>query len=470
MTIEPVRTRFAPSPTGHLHIGGARTALYSWLFAKKHKGSFVLRIEDTDQARSTPQSVQAIVDSMHWLGLDYDEGPIYQTQRLARYQEVISQLVSEGKAYRCYCSVERLTQLRDLQLKNKQKPRYDGHCRDVAHVAKDQPYVIRFRSPQTGFVRFEDRVYGAIQVANAELDDLIIARSDGTPTYNLTVVVDDWDMRITHVIRGDDHINNTPRQIHILAALGAQIPVYAHVPMILGTDGKRLSKRTGCTGVLQYRADGFLPEALLNYLVRLGWSCGDRELFAYQDMIAHFDLSAISRSPAAVNQGKLLWLNQHYLKTGDPGHIASELMRQFKRLHVSTQKGPNIKAVIKAQAARVKTLAELAEKSVFFYVSSVQYDARAAQKHLTQAVLPILSHLCAQLETMVWEVEALHTLVKSTAEKYQLKLGKVAQPLRVALTGGTISPPIDITLYLLGRQKTLQRLAAACARIQAASV
>ena len=332
-----VRTRFAPSPTGYLHIGGARTALYCWLYARKTQGTFILRIEDTDLERSTPESVQAILDGMQWLGLNYDEGPYYQTKHFARYKEVIQQLIDEGKAYRCYCSKERLEKLREEQTAKKEKPRYDGFCRERTSKGEGA-YVVRFKNPLEGVVEFDDLIRGKLSFANTELDDLIIARSDGTPTYNFTVVVDDWDMKITHVIRGDDHINNTPRQINILRALGATPPFYAHVPMILGSDGKRLSKRHGAVGVMQYREDGFLPEALLNYLVRLGWSHGDQEIFSISELIDYFAIEDINRAPAAFNREKLLWLNQHYMKTSDRDHVARELLWHMEKLGIKTEK------------------------------------------------------------------------------------------------------------------------------------
>jgi glutamyl-tRNA synthetase len=330
-TQQTIRTRFAPSPTGYLHIGGARTALFSWLFARRHGGAFILRIEDTDLERSTPESIQAIIDGMAWLNLDYDEGPFYQMQRMDRYREVIQQLLDGGHAYRCYCSKERLDQLREAQMVDKQKPRYDGCCRDAQPNDSNAPHVIRFRNPLEGDVVFDDQVFGPIAVSNAELDDLIIARTDGTPTYNFTVVVDDWDMQITHVIRGTDHINNTPRQINILKALGAEVPQYAHVPMILGEDGKRLSKRHGAVSVLQYRDEGFLPEAVLNYLVRLGWSHGDQEVFSREEMMQLFDLEHVNKSPAAVNTEKLAWLNQHYLKEAEPASLVQPFEWQLEQ-------------------------------------------------------------------------------------------------------------------------------------------
>ncbi len=453
-----VRTRFAPSPTGFLHIGGARTALYCWLFAHKHQGAFILRVEDTDLERSSEESVQAILESMQWLELDYHEGPFYQTQRFARYAEVIEQLLMENKAYRCYCSKEHLEKLREEQLARKEKPRYDGCCRDKQLPAAEQAFVVRFRNPLDGEVTFDDQVRGPVTFANAELDDLIIARSDGSPTYNFTVVVDDWDMKITHVIRGDDHINNTPRQINILTALGATLPVYAHVPMILGQDGKRLSKRHGAVGVMEYRDQGFLPIALLNYLVRLGWSHGDQEIFSREEMITYFDLATINRAPAAFNMDKLLWLNQHYLKTADPAYVIGHLAWHMEKHGINVNDGPALVDLLQAQHERCKTLVEIVEKSRFFYVEPV-YDDAVVKKHLIPETVPGLQALLTGLQELDdWQKSAIHTVVQNTAEVLQLGLGKIAQPLRVAVTGNTVSPPIDVTLALLGKERTLQRL------------
>ena len=452
-----MRTRFAPSPTGYLHIGSARTALYCWLYAKKTAGTFILRIEDTDLERSTEASKQAIIDGMQWLELDYDEGPFYQTDRFDRYKEVLSQMLEKGTAYRCYCSKERLETLRATQIEKKIKPRYDGHCRDRVVETADS-YVVRFRNPTSGNVEFDDLVRGKLSFANAELDDLIIARSDGSPTYNFTVVVDDLDMQITHVIRGDDHINNTPRQINILLALDAKIPLYAHIPMILGSDGKRLSKRQGAVSVLEYREEGFLPHALLNYLARLGWSHGDQEIFSQEELIEFFDLKNIHRSLAAFNQEKLLWLNQHYLKTMHPQSLTTELEWQLRKLGLDVSKGPALEEVIIAQRERCKTLKEMAEQSQFWFVDAVTYQPEA-MKHLNAEVKPLLQNLLSAFAAIeVWEKEAIHKTIAEVAEKGGVKLGKLAQPLRVAVTGGTVSPSIDLTLQLLGREKTLARL------------
>ncbi len=455
-----IRTRFAPSPTGFLHIGGARTALFSWLFARKHGGTFILRIEDTDLERSTAESVNAILEGMTWLGLEYDEGPFFQTHRFPRYREVIDQMLHEGNAYHCYCSRERLEELRNDQMARKEKPRYDGKCREgVASPPKDIPPVVRFRNPQDGAVVVEDLVRGRVVFQNSELDDLIIARSDGTPTYNFTVVVDDLDMRITHVIRGDDHLNNTPRQMNMLKALGATPPIYAHVPMILGTDGTRLSKRHGAVSVMQYRDDGYLPEALLNYLVRLGWSSGDQEIFSIDEMTRLFDAAAVHSAAAAVNPDKLLWLNQHYIKNGDPAHVARHLSFHLGRLGVDPARGPALIELVTAQRERAKTLVEMAANSVFFFREPEEYDTRDAATHLKAEAAAPLTALHAALSGLgEWTAEAIHAAVTGVAENQGLKLGKIAQPLRVAVAGRAVSPPIDITLALLGREATLKRL------------
>ncbi|MBN1684323.1 MAG: glutamate--tRNA ligase [Gammaproteobacteria bacterium] len=454
-----VRTRFAPSPTGFLHIGGARTALFCWLYTRRHHGKFILRIEDTDLVRSTPESVQAILDGMAFLGLDYDEGPFYQTQRIERYKQVVQQLLDEGKAYRCYCSKERLEALRECQLAAKEKPRYDQACRNLVEF-KNCPYVIRFKNPDKGEVSFKDLVHGELTFKNSELDDLVIARGDGMPTYNFSVVVDDMDMGITHVIRGDGHINNTPRQINIFKALNVKIPVFAHLPEILEEGGKqKLSKRRGAASVMQYRDDGFLPQALLNYLVRLGWSHGDQEIFSADEMIQYFDLKKVHSSPAALNQQKLLWLNQHYLKSLNPEEVAKHLKWHMDDQIIDITSGPDLTEVVKAQAERCKTLKEMAEKSRYFYEDFKAYDEKAAKKFLTPQTLEILQLIYNQLEEVIsWKAEKIHEIITKASERLELNLGKIAQPIRVAVTGGTISPPIDVTLELLGREKTLERL------------
>jgi len=454
-----IRTRFAPSPTGYLHIGGARTALFSWLYARRHGGSFVLRVEDTDLERSTAESVNAILEGMTWLGLGYDEGPFYQTERFDRYREVIQQLIDQGKAYRCYCSRERIDALREEQMAKKIKPRYDGHCRSRTEPPQDQPHVIRFKNPAEGHVVLDDLVQGRITFSNEELDDLIIARSDGTPTYNLTVVVDDLDMNITQVIRGADHINNTPRQMNIIEALGGKAPRYGHVPLILGSDGEKLSKRHGTVSVMQFREDGLLPEALLNYLVRLGWSHGDQEIFSIDEMTQLFDISDVNKANAAFDQDKLLWLNQHYVTNAEPTHIAHQLSWHLGNLDIDPSEGPELVEVVKAQQGRAKTLVEMAEISEFIYRDFDQFDEKAAKKNLRPAAL---DPLCAVREALSalpeWSPEAIHRCVDEVAARLEVKMGKVAQPLRVAVVGRAASPGIDVTLWLVGKEATLQRI------------
>ena len=461
-----IRTRFAPSPTGYLHVGGARTALFSWLYARHGKGDFILRIEDTDLERSTEESVQAIFDGMAWLGLDYDEGPFYQTKRFDHYRGLIDQLLKEGKAYKCYCSKERINALREEQKLKKEKPRYDGCCRDLKEE-KDAPFAIRFKNPQTGKVIFDDLVRGKIEIDNAELDDLIIARTDGTPTYNFTVVIDDWDMKITQVIRGDDHINNTPRQINIFKAFDVTPPVYGHVPMILGEDGKRLSKRHGAVSVMQYRDEGFLPEALLNYLVRLGWSSGDKEIFSREEMIKLFDVKNISKSPAIFSNEKLLWLNQHYIKTLPVVDLVEAFKFQMQALNIDMTNGPALEEIVEVYRERAKTLKEMAQSSRVFY-NDIEYDEKAKQKVLKPVALESLERVLQGLQQITtWNAETTHQVLTAVAGNLDLKMGKVAQPVRVAVTGGTVSPPMGPTLALLGSERVLERLEKAIAFIKA---
>ena len=461
-----IRTRFAPSPTGYLHVGGARTALFSWLFARKHGGKFVLRIEDTDLERSTRESVNAILEGMTWLGLEYDEGPFYQTHRFDRYNEVIDQLLEKGLAYRCDCPKERLEKLREEQMAKKLKPRYDGHCR-CREVDPEKPHVVRFRNPEEGAVVFQDLVRGTIRVSNAELDDLIIRRSDGSPTYNLTVVVDDADMGITHVIRGDDHINNTPRQINLLQAMGLPVPQYAHLPMILGEDGTRLSKRHGAVSVMQYMHDGFLPEALLNYLVRLGWSHGDQEIFSLDEMVELFDLSEVNRSPSTFNREKLLWINQHYLIHDDPKRIARLLSPHLGDLEIDPAEGPDLVRVVEAQRERARTLVELAGISAFYYRDFEAFDEKAAKKALRPAAVEPLQAVRERLAALEnWEREEIRAAIEATVKALEVGFGKVGMPLRVAVTGGAPSPDLDLTLELVGREATLRRIDKAVAWIE----
>jgi glutamyl-tRNA synthetase len=445
-----------------LHIGGVRTALFSWLYARRFGGKFILRIEDTDRERSTEEAVRVILDGMSWLGLDPDEEPIYQTHRFPRYQQVIGQLLAEGKAYRCYCTKEELEQLRAEQMARKEKPRYDGRWRDRRDVRDGVAPVIRFKNPLDGAVTVRDLVHGDVVFQNKELDDLIIARADGTPTYNFCVVVDDIDMGVTHVIRGDDHLNNTPRQINMFSALGAAVPTFAHVPMILGADGAKLSKRHGAVSVLQYEEDGFLPDALLNYLVRLGWSHGDQEIFTRQEMIDAFDIANVNKAASAFNSEKLLWLNQQHLMRADPASVVPYLRKHLARIGIEGNDDEFLARVIVAQRERVKTIKEMAALSRYFFSATVQIPAELASKHLTEASKSVLRALLADFEALSsWDAQSVHTAIAERATQAGVTLGKVAQPLRVAVTGGTVSPPIDMTVELLGRERTLQRLLAA---------
>ena len=454
-----ITTRFAPSPTGYLHVGGARTALFSWLYARKHGGKFILRIEDTDLERSTQESVDAILEGMAWLGLDYDEGPFYQTHHFDRYKEIIQQLLRQGDAYYCYCSKEELEQLRTDQMANKEKPRYNGKCRASGPLLQDGEPVIRFRNPTDGVVVVQDLVKGDITVANKELDDLIIARADGTPTYNLTVVVDDMDMKVTHVIRGDDHINNTPRQINILNALKVKLPEYAHLPMILGPDGARLSKRHGAVSVMQFRDEGYLPDALLNYLVRLGWSHGDQEIFSVDEMVEFFELNDVNVSASIFNMEKLLWLNHQYIMNGDPAHVARHLSWHMGQLGIDPSDGPYLIDVVKVQRERSKTLVEMAASSVYFYKEFDSYEEKAVKKNFTLGSDQVLARLRDELVALTaWTAQEIHQIIVNLAEVLGLNMGKVAQPLRVAICGSGVSPAIDVTLTLVGREKTLARI------------
>jgi glutamyl-tRNA synthetase len=463
-----VVTRFAPSPTGLLHVGGVRTALFCWLYARRHAGKFILRVEDTDRERSTPEAVQVILDGMSWLDLKADEGPYYQTQRFGRYAEVIERMLRDGTAYRCYCTKQELEEARARQIAHKEKPRYSGLCRDRTEPRAGVAPVVRFKNPLDGAVVVDDLVHGSVVFENRELDDLIIARSDGTPTYNFCVVVDDMDMGITHVIRGDDHLNNTPRQMNMLKALGAKPPAYAHVPMILGADGAKLSKRHGAVSVLQYEEEGYLPWALLNYLVRLGWSHGDQEVFTLDEMVAAFDIKALNKAAAAFNPEKLLWLNQQHLMRSAPAAIAPYLRAQLKRLGIDTDDEPLLEGIVVAQRERAKTLKEMAQNSRYFFGAAVEMDPKAARKHLTAGELPALDALRTRLTAVPeWSAAALHETLTSLAGDLGVGLGKIAQPLRVAVTGSTVSPPIDATLALLGRDTTLARLDAGIAQCRA---
>jgi glutamyl-tRNA synthetase len=463
-----VRTRFAPSPTGLLHIGGVRTALFCWLYARRLKGVFILRVEDTDRERSTPEAVQVILDGMRWLGLDADEGPFFQTQRYPRYREVIREWLAAGKAYHCYCSKEELEAMRNAQLARKEKPRYDGRCRNRREPVSGVTPVVRFKNPLEGAMVVSDAVHGEVVFQNSELDDLIIERSDGNPTYNFCVVVDDYDMKVTHVIRGDDHLNNTPRQMNMLRAMGAEPPVYAHLPMILGPDGTKLSKRHGAVSVLAYREEGYLPEALLNYLARLGWSHGDQEIFTLEEMTALFDIADVNKSASAINPDKLAWINQQHLMRLPPAKVVPELRWQLDRLRVAGTSDSMLQAVVLAQRERCKTLKEMAAASRFFFEAPASYDVKAASKHLTKDTAPFVEQSIAALESESrWDAPAIHQAIQAVAESAGVALGKVAQPLRVAVSGGTVSPPIDRTLEILGRDETLGRLRRALAQARA---
>ena len=455
-----VRTRFAPSPTGYLHIGGVRTALFNWLYARHCGGTFVLRIEDTDKERSTNESVQAILEGMAWMGLDYDEGPIYQTDRLERYKEVIDQLLDAGQAYRCYCTREELDKVREEQRAQGIKPRYNRHCRDQHNPERpDVESVIRFKNPLEGSVQFDDAIRGQIVISNEELDDLVITRANGTPTYNFAVVVDDIDMGITHVIRGDDHVNNTPRQINIFKVLGAALPIFVHVPMIVGGDGQRLSKRHGAVSVLQYRDEGFLPEAMQNYLVRLGWSSGDQEIFSLDEMISSFDIQDVNRAASAFDIDKLKWLNQHYIKVADSAQLVSLLSDRLKDRGIDVSSGPPVDDVVSALRERAQTLDEMADKSEYFFSEFEDYDVNAAQKHLRPIARDMLADVRSRLSVVEpWSAELIHAQVMATVEDYDAKLGKLAQPLRVAVSGTAATPPIDETLLLVGKARTVDRI------------
>lgn len=457
------RTRFAPSPTGYLHIGGARTALYCWLEARHRGGQFVLRIEDTDRERSTQAAIDAIIEAMDWLGLDYDEGPIYQTRRVARYQQVAEQLVADGKAYYAYETRAELDAMREAAMARQEKPRYNGAARAQRLPYRDDPNrVIRFKNPVGGTVVFDDLIKGPIEIANSELDDMVIFRPDGYPTYNFAVVVDDMDMGITEVIRGDDHINNTPRQINIYQALGAPVPRFAHMPMILDEAGAKLSKRTGAADVMQYRDAGYLPHALINYLARLGWSHGDQELFSREELVALFDVKDVNSKAARIDMAKLGWVNQHYLKTDDPASIAPQLVYQLEKLGVEVAAGPAPADVVLALRERVQTLKEMAEKAVVWYRPLTEYDQAAVAKHLKAAATAPLAKARELLAALgEWTVDSVSTALHEVAAALELGMGKVAQPLRVAITGTQVSPDISQTVYLAGRDEALKRIDAA---------
>jgi len=461
------RTRFAPSPTGYLHIGGARTALYCWLEARRRGGQFILRVEDTDRERSTQAAIDAILQAMAWLGLDYDEGPIYQTQRLDRYREMAVQLVAAGKAYYAYETKEELEAMREAAMAAGEKPRYNGAYREQDAGYRDDPNrVIRFKNPLAGAVAWEDKVKGRIEISNSELDDLVIFRSDGYPTYNFAVVVDDIDMRITDVVRGDDHVNNTPRQINIYEALGAPVPHFAHLPMILDPEGAKLSKRTGAADVMQYRDEGYLPHALLNYLVRLGWSHGDQEIFSIEQMIGLFDLKDVNAKASRLDPAKLGWLNQQYLKSDAPAEVGKYLEWHLRHNDYDLAIGPKPADVVIALRDRVQTLKDMAERASVWFRPLEHYDDAAVAKHLNAAAQGPLADARERLGNLaVWTAENVAAALHETAEALGIGMGKVAQPLRVAITGTQVSPDISHTVYLAGQGEALKRIDAALAKL-----
>lgn len=463
------RTRFAPSPTGYLHIGGARTALYCWLEARRRGGQFILRVEDTDRERSTQAAIDAILEAMDWLGLAYDEGPIYQTQRLDRYREVAERMVAAGTAYYAYETKDELEAMREAAIIAGDKPRYNGAYRERNEGYREDPNrVIRFKNPYDGVVAWDDKVKGRIEFANGELDDLVIFRSDGYPTYNFAVVVDDLDMGITDVVRGDDHVNNTPRQINIYRALGAEVPYFAHLPMILDPEGAKLSKRTGAADVMQYRDMGYLPHALLNYLVRLGWSHGDQEVFSIAQMTELFDLKDVNSKASRLDPAKLGWLNQQYLKSDDPAEVGEHLQWHLREHGYDLDKGPAAKDVVIALRDRVQTLKEMAERAAVWFQPLTHYDDAAVAKHLVAAARAPLADARERLAALTqWSAESVSAALHETAAALAIGMGKVAQPLRVAITGTQVSPDISQTVYLAGQGEAVARIDAALAKVPA---
>jgi glutamyl-tRNA synthetase len=459
-----VRTRFAPSPTGMLHIGGARTALFAWLYARHCGGEFVLRIEDTDRERSTDEATQVILDGLSWLGLDWDEEPVFQTTRQAEHVIAVEQLLDEGHAYRCYCTKEELDEMREAQRAAGKKPMYDGRCRHRSDRPAGQPFVVRFRSPDEGETIVNDMVLGSVSFPNAELDDLILLRSDGTPTYNLAVVADDAVMAITHVVRGSDHLNNTPRQIQLYQALGLPIPEFAHIPLIHGPDGAKMSKRHGSVAITEYREQGYLPHAVNNYLARLGWSHGDEEVFSPEQLIELFDLGQVGKAAARFDQQKLDWLNGHYLREAKAADLVDEVSRL---LAVDTSAGPDLEPVIASLQERSKNLVDLAEGARFFYVAPIEYQEKAVKKNFRDTSWPLLESFVSQVEALPeWSGETAHDLIKSICESEGVNMGKLAQPIRILISGGPVSPPIDLTLGLLGKEETLKRIGAGIAALR----
>ena len=463
-----VRTRFAPSPTGVLHLGSVRTALFSWLYARRHSGQFILRIEDTDKARSTPENVEAILEGMEWLGLDADEGPYYQSERMGRYHEVADQWLADGKAYHCYCTKEEIDALREKQMAKGERVRYDGRCRERAEPRDGVNPVVRFRNPLDGEVVVSDSVRGRVVFENAQLDDLIILRSDGVPTYNFTVIIDDFDMRITHVIRGDDHLNNTPRQMNMLEALGAEPPVYAHLPMILGPDGAKLSKRHGAVDIREYKDQGYSPAAMLNYLVRLGWSHGDQEIFSLDEMIGLFDIADVNQSASSFNPEKLLWINQQHIIATPPEQLGEALMPFLVKAGLDPTEGPDPADIAEGFHERAETLLHMAAAARYCYEDFDAIDAKSAKKHLRPVILEPMRVVTARLAALEhWGPTAIHETIDDVASDYELNLGKLGQPMRVAVTSGPVSPPIDVTLWLVGQKRTVQRLERAIELIEA---
>jgi glutamyl-tRNA synthetase len=462
-----IRTRFAPSPTGVLHLGSVRTALFCWLYARHHGGQFVLRIEDTDRERSTAENVKAILDGMEWLGLDANEGPYFQTDRFDRYREIVDQWLERGKAYHCYCSKQELERLRAEQMERGEKTRYDGRCRGRTEVREGVSPVVRFKNPLDGEVVVEDQVRGRVVFDNGELDDLVIARSDGSPTYNFSVIVDDFDMQITHVIRGDDHLNNTPKQMNMLQALGADIPVYAHLPMILGPDGAKLSKRHGAVDIREYREQGYLPEAMLNYLVRLGWSHGDQEVFTIDEMIEFFDIVDVNQSASSFNPEKLQWINQQHIIAAPAENIGQQLVPYLRQAGLDPDNGPDPADVADGLRERAETLVQMAASARYYYADFENIEPKAAKKNLRPVILePLRAARDKFGELTEWTKEGIAQVISEVAGSFEINMGKLGQPIRVAVTGGAVSPPIDVTVWLVGRERTLKRLDAAISLIE----
>jgi len=463
-----MKTRFAPSPTGYLHIGGVRTALFSWLHARRHGGQFVLRIEDTDRERSTQASIDIILEGLEWLGLDWDEGPYYQSERTASYTAMAEQLIEQGKAYRCYCTKEELDAMRDEQVARGENPRYDGRCRDRQEPRDGVDPVVRFRTPDTGQVVIEDLVRGTVVYENDMLDDLVIIRADGSATFHFCNVIDDAEMGITHVIRGDDHLNNTARHVHMIEAMGFKRPVFAHLPLIMGEDGAKLSKRHGAVNVLEYREEGYLPDAVINYLARLGWSHGDQEVFSRDELISLFDVGDTNASASRFSAEKLTWLNQQYIMAADPADLAEPFTTQLQAIDLDPANGPDPVEVISAYRERAETLRQLAATVFYLYQDDITVDAGAAKKQLRPVMIEPFRTLIETLSAVdAWNAEALHAAVEGAAAEHELKFGKIGQPVRVAVSGGPVSPPIDITMQLVGRKRTLARLEAAVVMMEA---